>query len=360
METQNRLLLSDFRPVPALATPRSEIQRPRFPVFDAHNHLGGEFGGGWDQRPLAALLDALDEAGVETLADLDGGWGEDILAARLDQFKAAAPERFLIFGGIDWSQWPAHGDRFGEYASQRLRLQATRGAQGLKVWKNLGLHVRDQHGQRVRVNDRRLDAVWAAAAELRLPVVIHVADPLAFFKPLDASNERWEELAAHPDWHFPSPPFPAFESILNDLADLVQRHPATTFIGAHVGCYAENLEWVAALLERCPNFYVDIAERIAELGRQPYTARRFFLKYPDRILFGLDRPVDPQVYRIYYQFLESDDEYFSYGIEPTPRQGRWQIYGLHLPDDVLAKVYAGNARRVLLGKPKDETSPTHR
>jgi len=331
-----------------LVVNHSEVRRPRFPVFDAHNHLGEQFGGGWDRRPVSELLDALDEAGVETLVDLDGGWGEQLLHDHLDRFKAAAPERFLVFGGVDWSQWPEQGDRFGEYAADRLRRQAQRGAQGLKIWKNLGLHVRDQHGALARVSDARLDPLWAAAGELHLPVTIHVADPAAFFRPLDAANERWEELAAHPDWHFPSPPFPAFEAILEDLADVVQRHPDTTFIGAHVGCCAENLGWVGRLLERCPNFYVDISERIGELGRQPYTARRFFLTYPDRILFGLDRPAGAEVYRIYYRFLETDDEYFSYGPEATPRQGRWQIYGLRLPDDVLAKVYAQNARRVIL------------
>ena len=321
MEPLNSIDLRDFQPIPALVTHQTMVNRARFPVFDAHNHLGGEFGGGWDRRPASELIDVMDLAGVTTLVDLDGGWGEQILEAHIDKFKAAAPERFLMFGGIDWSRWPNEGNRFGEYAAQRLRLQVQRGAQGLKIWKNLGLHVHDQHGSLVRVNDPRLDPVWAAAGELHLPVTIHVADPAAFFKPLDTSNERWEELSAHPDWHFPSPPFPGFETILADLAEVVERHVQTTFIGAHVGCYAENLAWVASLMEHCPNFYVDIAERIGELGRQPYTARRFFLAYPNRILFGLDRPVEAEIYRIYYRFLESDDEYFSYGPEPTSSPG---------------------------------------
>ena len=342
------LPLTSFRPVPKLVTRETTVLTPKFDVIDAHNHLGVQFGGGWDQRPAAELLEVLDAAHVRVLVDLDGGWGEDLLAQHIDHFKAAAPERFRMFGGVDWAAWPDHGDRFGEWAAVRLRFQAARGAQGLKIWKPLGLHVRDQHGTLVPVDDPRLDPLWATAGELALPVVIHVADPVAFFDPLDRFNERWEELRAHPDWHFPSPPFPPFSQIMAELQGLVLRHPRTTFIAAHVGCYAENLEWVGAFLERCPNLYVDIAARISELGRQPYSTRRFFLKYADRILFGSDMGPGPDDYRMYYRFLETEDEYFNYTPHrEIPAQGRWHIYGLGLPDDVLQKVYFQNAARVL-------------
>lgn len=340
------LPLARYRPRPRLVTPATSIARPRFPVIDAHNHLAEPFGGGWDKRPVSQLLDTLDEAGVRAYVDLDGGWGEGILHRHLDYFKNAAPERFRILGGVDWAAWPAHGDGFGRWAAERLRKQAQRGAEGLKIWKPLGLHVRDQHGARVAVDDARLDPVWAAAGELRLPVMVHVADPVAFFAPLDENNERWEELIAHPDWHFPSPPFPPFLAIVNGLATVVARHPNTTFIGAHVGCYAEDLAWVGALLDRCPNFHVDFSARIAELGRQPYAARRFFIKYADRILFGLDAGPHVPTYRHYYRFLETEDEYFPYSPDGLPWQGRWHIYGLGLPPEALEKIYFGNAARL--------------
>ena len=341
------IYLHEYRPKARLFTKTTEVVRPRFRVIDAHNHLGDPFGGGWDKRPVAELLDVLDEAGVDVYVDLDGGWGEEILYRHLDHFKAAAPERFVIFGGVDWSAWERLGDRFGEWAANKLRAQAAAGAQGLKIWKKFGLQVYDHTGQLVAVNDPRLDPLWAAAGELNLPVMIHVADPLAFFDPLDECNERWEELHSHPDWHFPSPPGPSFQSIIDDLARLVTGHPETTFVGAHVGCYSENLAWVGQLLEQCPNFYVDISARISELGRQPYTARRFFVEHSDRILFGTDMGPDLDTYRIYYRFLETDDEYFNYGRAEVPGQGRWAIYGLHLPGDVLEKVYQLNARHVL-------------
>lgn len=341
------IYLGQFHPRSRLVVKETAIAKPRFSVIDVHNHLGQEFGGGWDKRPLQELIDVLDAAEVRVLIDLDGGWGDSILRAHLKRFKAKAPERFLIFGGVDWSAWHEQGNRFGDWAAAKLRIQARWGAQGLKIWKPFGLHVKDQHGVLVCVDDPRLDPLWETAGELKLPVIIHVADPIAFFDALDPNNERWDELHAHVDWQFPSPPFPAFQSIVEGLANLVARHPATTFIGAHVGCYAENLAWVSQLLDRCPNFYVDIGARIAELGRQPYTARRFFLKYADRILFGTDSAPSLRAYQLYYRFLESDDEYFCYAPDGTPNQGRWNIYGLYLPDDVLEKVYHLNAERVL-------------
>jgi predicted TIM-barrel fold metal-dependent hydrolase len=296
---------------------------------------------------VAQLLDILNEAGVRAYVDLDGGWGEEILESHLDKIKAAAPERFLMFGGVDWSKWPEHAGDFGEWAAARLRAQAARGAQGLKIWKPLGTTVRDPQGRLAAVDDARLDPIWQTAGELGLPVLIHVADPVAFFDPVDETNERWEELQGHADWQFLSPPGPSFLSIVEGMANVIQRHPHTTFIGAHVGCYAENLAWVGALMDRCPNFYVDISARIAELGRQPYTARKFCLQHADRILYGIDAGPNLDFYRINYRFLETEDEYFAYGPGDIPGQGRWNIYGLYLPDDVLENIYYRNALRAL-------------
>jgi len=223
-----------------------------------------------------------------------------------------------------------------------------RGARGLKVWKKLGLEYRDAGGVLIPIDDRRLDELWAAAGELHLPVLIHIADPVAFFRPLDATNERWEELHAHPDWHFPAPPFPSFAALMDQFEALVARHPLTTFIGAHVGCYAENLPWVARMLETYPNFAVDIAARLAELGRQPYSAKRFFAQFARRICFGLDVTPSPAEYAPYFRFLETADEYFNYASTPVGGQGRWQIYGIDLDDAALHEVYAGTAQRIVV------------
>lgn len=337
--------LAAYQPKPTLVTKQTIIEKPRFPVIDAHNHLE-LLGGDWVNRPLSELLDTMDEAGVKAIVDLDGAFDENYPRTHLEKFKAKAPERFVIFGGVNFDRWHEFGDRFGEWAAQQIHAQVRDGAQGLKVWKNLGLNVLDQHRQRVRVNDPRLEPIWQAAQDLNIPVTLHIGDPVAFFEPLDEYNERWEELHNWPDWHFPSPPYPPFLSLMADMLDVITRHPQITFIGAHAGCYAENLGWVGQALDTCPNFYLDISARIAELGRQPYTARRFFMQYADRILFGIDSLIRPAIYRIYYRFLETDDEYFPYSTHPVGGTGRWNIYGLYLPDDVLQKVYFRNAERL--------------
>jgi predicted TIM-barrel fold metal-dependent hydrolase len=319
------------------------IERPRFPVIDAHNHLWDS----WEKlnHPISELLDILDSIDVRVFVDLDGGFGEEILHRHLDTFKAAAPERFQVFAGVEWAKWPELGDRFGDWAAQKLREHKRQGAEGLKIWKPFGLKVKDQHGVLAPVDDPRLDPLWTTAAELDLPVMIHVADPVAFFEPLDRFNEQWTILHNYPAWHFPSPPYPSFETIITQFANLVARHPETTFIGAHVGCYAENLGWVGALLDRCQNLYVDISARVPELGRKPNSSRVFFNQYQNRILFGTDARANTAQYRIQYRFLETLDDYFEYSDEQE--DGHWRICGMGLPDEILRKVYHGNAQRVL-------------
>ena len=209
------MLLENFRPKPKLVTKTTFVPNPKYPVIDAHNHLAEPFGGDWDHKPLDELLALLDESGVTHYVDLDGGWGEGSLDAHLKYFKERAPERFSIFGGVDWSRWESLGDAFPEWAAKRLVAQKERGAQGLKIWKPFGVQVRDHRGQLVEVDDQRLIPLWETAGELRLPVLIHVADPVAFFDPIDENNERWEELGKHPDWAFTSPPYPPFMHIMD-------------------------------------------------------------------------------------------------------------------------------------------------
>jgi predicted TIM-barrel fold metal-dependent hydrolase len=349
------LPLSAFRPRAMLRVPAHEVTKPAVPAIDAHNHLGPTpFSGDWARRPAAELAAALDASGIARIVDLDGGWG-DALRREVARWREALPRRVAVFAGLDYPGW-ADDPTFGETEARRLRDAAAAGAVGLKVWKTLGLHARDVSGRLVAVDDPRLDPLWAAAGELGLPVTIHIADPIAFFEPLDASNERWEELRANPDWHaWPTRPpahreldgFPPFDELIDGLEAVVARHRATTFIGAHVGCAAEDLARVSMILERCPNFHVDIAARLGELGRQPYTARAFFLRWPERILFGTDFAPDSGVYEVHWRFLETWDESFDYGLDDPPSQGRWQIHGLGLPRDVLERVYRTNAERLI-------------
>ncbi len=201
--------------------------------------------------------------------------------------------------------------------------------------------------------------MWETAGNLAMPVFIHTADPDAFFTPTDRFNERWEELGNHPDWSFYGEDYPSKAELLAQRNRVIERHPNTKFVGLHVGNHPEDLSEVAEWLDRYPNFFVETGARLGALGRQPRAARRFFDRYQDRILFGTDavplpqgeqtpqQVLKPEMFQAYFRFLETEDEYFDYSPAKTPPQGRWKISGIGLPDEILRKVYAENARRIL-------------
>jgi len=342
------LRLRDYRPRTMLRVPEHRVERARFPVVDAHNHLGRWLTEEWAAPDVGELLALMEFRNIHAIVNLDGRWGDD-LEANLERYDRAHPGRFATLCQLDWREGASPG--FAERLVASLRRSRDAGAKGVKVWKDLGLHIRDDRGELLMPDDARLSDMWDAAGELGLPIVTHVADPLAFFEPLDATNERVEELLEHPDWWFGDRDrFPPFERIIEALEAVVAAHPRTTFIGVHVGCYAEDLAWVGCMLETYANFNVDIAARIPELGRQPRAARALMTTHPDRVLFGTDDfPPNGDTYAIHFRFLETDDEHFPYSPDEVPPQGRWAISGLGLPDDVLRVVYAENARRLIPG-----------
>ena len=333
-------VLKPYDPTPALVSPETPVARAKYPATDIHAHWPASV------EP-AALLEAMDDLGVERAVNLSGGVGAQ-LDRMLERYHDAAPGRLVIFANIDFSR--IDEPTFGTNAVEMLERARARGAAGVKIFKSLGLTIKDRGGRVVPIDDPRLDPIWAACGRLGLPVLIHSADPVAFFQPIDARNERWLQLKRHPDWSFHGPEFPAREEVLAQRDRVIARHPRTTFVGAHLGDNAEDLAALSRRLERLPNFVVDLSAREAEIGRQPYTARRFFLRWQDRILFGTDRypgrPDQPR-HRLYYRLLETDDEYFKYYDHPFPPTGEWRVYGLHLPDAVLEKIYRTNADRVL-------------
>ncbi len=348
------LKLRDWEPRSMMVTRTTIVEKPLYPVIDIHNHLGG----GKERltpQTVKRYLTEMDEAGVRTVVNLDGGWG-DRLKETLAALDEAHPDRFLTFAlinfdGLDDKDW-------GEREAKRLEASFQAGAKGLKFHKTLGLHIRHKDGTLLTVDDPALDPVWEACARHGRPVVIHIADPAAFFTPLDRFNERWHELNSNPGWLFAGEKFPKRQELLDQLHRVIAKHPKTTFVNTHFGNNAEDLAAVGANLDKYPNMYVDIDARISELGRQPFTARKFFLKYQDRIMFGTDTTPKRDAYRIYYRFLETEDEYFDCSASHH-RQGFWNIYGINLPPEVLDKVYRKNAERVMYGIKGDapKTSP---
>jgi predicted TIM-barrel fold metal-dependent hydrolase len=350
------LKLREWEPRSMMVTKTTVVEKPRYPVVDVHNHLGGG-----KQRLTAEVvsryLKEMDEAGVRTVVNLDGGWG-DRLRETLAALDEAHPGRFLTFAlvnfdGIDDPDWSRR-------EVERLEEGFRAGAKGLKFHKSFGLQYRYKDGKLVPVDDPKLDPIWEVCAKHNRPVVIHVADPAAFFTPLDRFNERWHELNSNPGWLFFGEKYPKRQDVLDQLHRVIARHPKTTFVNTHFGNNAEDLASVADKLDKYPNMFIDVDARISELGRQPYTARKFFLKYQDRIMFGTDTTPRREAYRTYYRFLETDDEYFDCSASHH-RQGFWNVYGIFLPPEVLDKVYRKNAERVLFGLKADTTDrPTPR
>ncbi len=331
------LRLLDWKPTAQLVVRETKLLKPKYPVIDMHNHLRRH-------QFATKYLEEMDKAGVWKVVSLDANSKGDAYKEHIRLYHSISKDRFLMFFRPDFSN--IDEPNWGEKEAAKLEDAVRLGARGVKISKSLGLGDRDKNGKLIKVDDPRIDPFWAKAGELGIPVMIHVSDPKAFFTPIDERNERYDELAEHPNWLFHGKDYPTKAEILNARNRVMARHPDTIFIGAHCGNMPEELHTVATWLEMYPNFYVDINARISELGRQPYTARKFLVKYQDRVVFGTDTPPNAEAFRVYYRFLETDDEYF----DPSGGhhlQGRWMIYGVFLPDVVLEKIYNKNALKIL-------------
>lgn len=359
------LQLSQYEPKSMLQVHESQVKRSKFPLIDFHTHISGstKSKNGVELSPdreyfgtPQELLAIMDRKNIRAMVNLTGGYDTG-LAEAVGKYDRAYPGRFYTFTEPAYSRF-----KEADYPAMQARAleQAQRdGARGLKILKTLGLYLRENitSGALVKIDDSRFDPMWDACGQLNLPVAIHISDPIAFFTPTDRFNERYEELNNHPDWSFYGGDFPSNAELIAARNRVMARHPRTQFVTLHFGNFSENLQNVAENLDRFPNMTVDMAARIGELGRQPVSARKFFDKYQDRILFATDatphgdeypqQVFNDRLYEIYYRFLETDDEYFDYAPAKIPPQGRWKIYGIGLPETILKKVYYENAARIL-------------
>jgi predicted TIM-barrel fold metal-dependent hydrolase len=349
------LALDQFRPKSQLKVAEHLPPRAKFPVVDIHVHPRIRFRHSAEQ--LDDFVKLMDAQNIAVCVSLDGGLGA-AFDEHVRYLWTKYRERFVIFANIDWqgdgraddpASWDCQRPDFARRMAAELAAVKKKGASGLKVFKDFGLEYRNPDGSLVKIDDPRWDPIWAACGELGLPVIMHTADPSAFFEPIDEHNERWEELHRHPEWSFYAPQWPSREELHAARERVISRHPKTTFIGAHLANDGEDLEQVGRWLDEHPNLVVEMASRIAELGRQPRTARRFLIKYADRVMFGTDGPRPAGRLLPYWRFLETEDEYFPYAENPFPPQGFWNIYGVGLPDDVLKKIYHENAARIIPG-----------
>lgn len=332
-----KMEFEDYDPPSTLVVPEHRVTRAKFPFIDVHNH---QFS--MTSQNLAGLVSEMDKLNMAVMVNLSGRGrgGGDHLENSLENVKKSFPKRFIIFtnvdfGGIDDPEWEAR-------MVKQLEEDVKKGANGLKIYKSLGMFNKDNSGNRIRIDDPRIDPIWKKCGELGIPVLIHAADPKQFWQPIDQNNERWLELKTHPGRRHDNDPI-SWETIIAEQHNIFKKHPKTKFINAHLGWYGSDLKKLGQLMDSYPNMYTEIGAVIAELGRQPRTAREFFTKYQDRIMFGKDSWV-PEEYETYFRVLETADEYFPYH---KRYHAFWRMYGMDLPDDILKKIYYKNALKVI-------------
>src|SRR5499426_2681781 len=331
------LTFEEYEPKSTMVVPEHKIPQAKFPMIDIHSHHS-------DLSPayVDKLIKEMDSINLRVIVNLSGGTGER-LKQTVAAMKGRYPDRFVVFANMSFNDLDEPG--YGKRAAARLEQDVRNGAQGLKIFKNFGMDLKYANGGRVHVDDPEFDPVWEKCAELKIPVLIHVAEPSAFFDPWDYRNERWEELREFPQRARPPSKYPPFETLVAERDRMFAKHPRTNFIAAHLAFHGNDLERLGKLFDSHPNVYVDIAAVLAELGRQPYSAHDFLVKYQDRVLMGKDI-YDVNEYKWYFRALETRDEYFEYY---RKRHAFWRIYGFQVPDEVLKKIYYGNAMKLVPG-----------
>ena len=333
------LTFEEYNPPSTLVVPEHPVTKAKYPFIDVHNH---QFR--MPNQDLSQLVEAMEGINMGVMVNLSGrGRGETAhLDGALQNIESSNYSSRLVvftnvnFGGIDQPDW-------GEKAASQLADDVRKGARGLKIYKSLGLRNTDSNGNRIPVDDPRIDPVWAKCGELGIPVLIHSADPAPFWHDHDQDNERWLELKLRPGRKRSDIDPAPWAQIIQEQHNVFAKHPNTIFINAHFGWYANDLGKLSSLLDQFPNMMIEFGAVIAELGRQPRQAREFFIKYQDRIMFGKDA-WNPEEYHTYFRVLETADEYFPYY---KKYHAYWKMYGLDLPDDVLKKVYYKNALRII-------------
>ena len=343
---------------PAPAKPR------RFHRIDVHTHIGPD--------GIARAVRLMDEWGIDGVVNLSGQYPGPPREMLETQLAAAATSggRIAVFMTPNF-KLVRMGKGYGEAMADQLTEGQRLGARGLKITKGLGLGYPGPDGKRLlAIDDPGLDPLWARAGALGMPVAIHIGDPKAFWKPVSPENERWDELRVHPEWSFHGPGIPSWQQLYDAFERLVARHKKTTFIAVHFGNDPEDPDNVARMLDKYPNFFIDTAARVPEIGRHPQEKmRKFYAKYQDRVLFGTDtgigaddadmmygsngagvptRADEVRFFTSTWRYFETSDRQFE---SPTPIQGRWKIDGVGLPESVLRKIYFDNAARVLRWRP---------
>jgi len=352
--TQSRPPFQPSPEVPAMPKalmkfPRTAITRAKFPAIDFHFH-GGSLRAAADYEKLVKLM---DQTGIGVICNMDGGFG-----ATFDRnMKVGEPykDRIIHFARLNFEGINQPG--WSEKTAAELERCFKAGAVGLKINKVLGLDLKNTDGTYIQSDDRRFDPIWEMCAKHNRPVMIHTSDSYGRFLAIGPENERYEAglWRSNTEGNYYKTGQPGPEVIERARENMHAKHPKTRFVNAHLAMLYYDMDKVTTLLDKYPNADVEISATVQDLGRAPRMVREFFLKYQNRILFGSDgnpgRGID-EFWVPHWRFLETYDEHFDHPAQlrsatGAPLHGRWRIYGIGLPDDVLRKVYYSNALRYL-------------
>jgi predicted TIM-barrel fold metal-dependent hydrolase len=256
----------------------------------------------------------------------------------VDLYRAKA-DRFQLYCGvlatdIDQPDYPAR-------AAAELERCFKQGARGVGELSDKGMGfgggARLPRNKRLHGDDARLDPFFRKCAELKIPVVAHIADHPSCWKPLDVYQERSPQ---YQHFNLYGKDIPTHAELIASRDRMVAKHPRTTFISCHLGNQGHDLGALGKSLDRHANLFLDISARDYEVGRTPRAAAKFLAKYKDRVLFGTDMGRAQSMYRAWWRLLETADECML---------GRvwWRYYGLELSVGVLDALYRGNARRLM-------------
>jgi uncharacterized protein len=328
----------EYKPHSTLVVPEHKVPRAKFPVVDFHGHPPNLSSAETIKRVIAAM----DSLNIQVMVQAMPSSGER-LKAQIDAVKAAGyADRFVFFASLDFR---SVGPGSGAKIAAQLEEDVKAGAVGIgEIMKSFGLSNRKADGSRLKLDDPELDIVWETAAKLNIPVFVHTGDPAEFFQPLDYTNERWLEMALFENRRFNDRSrYPAFDDLMAERDRMLAKHPNTKWVLAHMSWYANDLARLGKLFDKYPNVYTEVGAILYDLGRQPRFAHEFFVKYQDRILFGKDS-FAPDEYPYYWRVFETADEYFDYYRD---YHAFWKLYGIDLPDEVLKKVYYGNAVKII-------------
>jgi uncharacterized protein len=332
----DHILLKDYHPRSIFQIPETRVEKARFAVIDVHSHNYAR-----TDQDIDRWVKTMDAVGLEKTFILSGNTGTNFAETFARYHKY--PGRFEVWCGFDYTGMDQPG--YGPAAVADLENCHRAGATGVGELsdKGRGLGGTTNHPG-MHLDDPRLDLLLDKCADLHMAVNIHVGEDKWMYEPMDATNDglmnAWK-------WRVPNEPAVLqHDEVVQTLERAVAKHPRTVFIACHFANCCSDLNRLGAMLDRFPNLYADIGARYAEISPIPRFMGRFFRKYQDRLLYGTDMDPDPEMYRVTFRLLETEDEHFY---PAYFSKYHWPMHAFALPDDVLKKVYRDNALRLLNG-----------